>query len=167
MRPLILLLFAVTLAAPPALAAVCETAPAARSARPHWRVDHYVYDASLHKDWEVLVDCDHPSAPARMRLAPNAPSLLAVEARKATMHEARIPSPAAPVEIKAGAAVEVLNGPNAPATICLSGTAMQSAYRGQTIRVRLSANGHFVNVLVSGPHAVELAAASKPFWRQP
>ncbi|MGC2162431.1 MAG: flagella basal body P-ring formation protein FlgA [Silvibacterium sp.] len=167
MRPLAILVFSTTLAVLPARASVCAAASGTNAAGPRWKLDHYLYDASLHKDWEVLIDCDHPAAPARMQLVPNLRALPA----SATHTTARLASksslPVAPIGIKLGTTVEVSNRPGAPASIQLSGTAMQSALRGQHIRVRLSANGSFVNALVRGPHSVELAAAAKPSWGQP
>ena len=167
MRPFAILVFAVTLAAVSARASVCEAASSATAAMPRWRVDHFIYDASLHRNWEVLIDCDHPAAPARMKLTSNISILPAIETRKAARSEAKIIPSVPLIGIKAGTAVEVSNSADAPASIRLSGTAMQSAYRGQAIRVRLSANGHFVIALVCGPHSVELAAAAKPSWGQP
>jgi hypothetical protein len=164
MRPFAILVFVVALAAVSAQASVCETASGAKAAGPRWRVDHYIYDASLHRDWQVLIDCDRPAAPARMKLAPNLQKTPATATRTPAGHEGRSLPPAAPIGIKAGAAVEVLNSPNAPASIRLSGTAMQFAYRGQPVRVRLSATGTFVNGFVLGPHAVELVATTKPSW---
>jgi Chaperone for flagella basal body P-ring formation len=160
----------VTVAAVSAYASVCSAPSrqnsAAHLAPPHWRVDHYIYDVSLHQDWEVLVNCDHPEAPARMKLVPHMTWNTAAK-RAGSIQPSGIPVIIAQPAIKAGAAVEVSNSPGSPASIRLSGTAMQSAYRGQPIRVRLRANGTIVPGIVSGPHSVELDAAARPSWRRP
>src|SRR6185503_13698618 len=70
MRRLIWMFLIFALAAVSAQASVCDAAPGDKTAQSRWRVDHYVYDASLKRDWEVLVDCEHPGSPARMKLAP-------------------------------------------------------------------------------------------------
>jgi Chaperone for flagella basal body P-ring formation len=169
-RPLSIFAFLVALAAVSAHATVCSAPSgqnsAAHPALPHWRVDHYIYDVSLRQDWEVLVNCDHPEAPARMKLVPHMTWNTAAE-RVAAIQPSGIPVIIAQPAIKAGAAVEVSNSPGSPASIRLSGTAMQTAYRGQPIRVRLSANGTIVPGIVCGPHSVELAAAAKPSWGKP
>jgi len=182
MRPLPILVLAIACVAVPAQASVCTEPPArpspAQAASSRWRLDHYVYDASLGKDWEVFLDCNHPETPPRMVLAPvistNGTTMRPVSpVKRFFAHSEAAPeiqlrvAPTTAPEIEAGAVVQVLNGPDAPTSIQLEGTAMQSAYRGQPIRVRLSANGRFVNGFVLGSHSVVLAAATKASWGQP
>ena len=171
MRPLAILLLVLPLAAARASVCAAGTAPPAHALKPLWVIDHYVYDASLKEDWAVLVDCNHPAAPAQMKLASNIRGKGQVTQRATASHTknpapVRIPSTAA-AEIKSGTAVEVLNGANQPASICLTGTAMETAFLGQPIRVRLSATGNFVRGLVRGSHSVELTAVAKPLWGEP
>jgi len=133
-----------------------------KAATQRWAIDRYIYDASLKQDWEVLVDCDHPAAPARMKLAPNT-SGLAPTVKPVLSGPVKN---AAPLVIKTGSAVEVSGAPGSPATIQLSGTALETGFAGQPIRVRLSAGNRLVTGLVRGPHSVELAAAEKAHWSQ-
>lgn len=162
MRPLAIPVFAFALAALSARASVCNASAAAKphvqTAKPHWTLDHYVYDASLHQDWAVLVDCSHPASPARMTPAQNTQS---------REHRSRAQS-AAPVRpqvsVKTGTTVDVLNAADDPASFHLAGTALETAFVGQPIRVRLGASGNMVRALVRGPHSVELAAEAKPSW---
>ena len=155
MRALILV-FALPFAVLHAHASACAAREKAATQR--WAIDHYIYDASLKQDWEVLVDCDHPTAPARMKLAPNTAGRL--------QSAKRFPSGAVKAAsiITAGSAVEVSAAPGSPATIQLSGTALQTVFAGQPIRVRLSAGNRLVTGLARGPHSVELAAAAAPRW---
>lgn len=151
------LIFAPALIAAHAHASVCESAK--KGATPQrWEIDRYIYDASLKQDWEVLVDCDHPAAPGRMKLTPNTSGHPQI-AKPA-------PSPSAPPVIKVGGTVEVASAPGSRAAIRLSGTALETAFAGQPIRVRLSAGNRLVTGLVRGPHSVELAAASRPRWSE-
>ena len=154
MRRLLILAFTLTLAAASAQGSACSAA--AKRTEPNLVLDHYVYDASLHRDWEVLIDCKHPAAPAQMKLAPNTTRI--EPAAKRTEDN--------PVSngVKAGASVVVSNSSNALTSIRLSGTAMQTAFRGQPIRVRLSSSGHFITGFVRGPHSVELASVVKLQW---
>lgn len=138
-------------------------AAARKSTTPRWTLDHYLYDSSLNQDWEILIDCNHPAAPARMQLA-----LGTVRKRQSRQTTASMPTPIpAALRIKAGTAVEVLSPADSSVSIHLAGTAMQTAFAGQLIRVRLDPGGHFVTGLVRGPHSVELAAAPKLSWGQP
>lgn len=155
MRRLLLTFVALALAASPARGAKCMAKET--SDQPHWIPDHYRYDSALHRDWQVLVDCSHPAAPARMRLAPGTHAV--------THHDDRVT--AAPVVLHAGTAVEVSSAPNSPAAIRLSGTAMQTAFAGQPVRVRLTSNGRFVTAVVRGSRSVELLPTQKPRWGQP
>lgn len=151
MHRALILVFALPFAVSNAHASAC--AAREKTATQRWTIDHYIYDASLKHNWEVLIDCDHPAAPARMKLAPD-PSGHAAKAI------------ALPV-IKAGTAVEVSGAPGSPATIQLSGTALETAFAGQPIRVRLSAGNRLVTGLVRSPHSVELASAAKaPRWSE-
>ena len=81
----------------------------------------------------------------------------------------RVPSDlvknAAPI-IKAGGTVEVSGTPGARAAIRLSGIALETAFAGQPIRVRLSAGNRLITGVVRGPHSVELAAAARPLWSE-
>ncbi len=104
----------------------------------------------------MLVDCNHREAPAQMKLASGSAHILAAKHDNLSS-----------IAIYAGTAVEVSSSAGAPAVIHLSATAAETAFLGQPIRVRLSANGHFVTGLVRGPHLVELVAASRPSWRKP
>lgn len=172
MRSLAILLLVLPFAAVSARASACAggTASQAHALKPLWVLDHYVFDAALKEDWAVLVDCNHPAAPAQMKLASNILGKGQVTQYVTASHSkkpalVRIPSATA-AEIKSGTAVEVLNGANQPASILLSGTAMETAFFGQPIRVRLSVDGRFVTGLVRGPHSVELAAA-KLLWGEP
>lgn len=149
-----------------AVSAQASPCPSARkSATSRWTLDHYLYDSSLRQDWEILIDCNHPAAPARMQLALTRGTARKRQSAKTT---ASMPTqiPAA-LRIKAGTAVEVLSPADSSASIHLAGTAMQTAFAGQPIRVRLDPSGHFVNGLVRGPHSVELAAATKLSWGRP
>lgn len=163
MRTPLVIVFAFALAALPARAAACASG---------WRVDHYVYDAALHRDWAVLANCAHPAAPARMQLTARADEnahenkdaiTVLPEARRDKASRDSAPAPC----VKAGDALEVSNPANSIVSMQLSGIAMQSASLGQTIRVRLNPEGSFVHAIVRGPHRVELAAANSRVWRQP
>ena len=178
MRRLIWMFLIFALAAVSAQASVCNPPSGSKTAQSRWRIDHYVYDASLKRDWEVLVDCGHPGAPARMKLAPEGVHrTLGANAARATStalveQETKHAQPAAnsqptPVVIRAGADVEVSSAPGSPARILLSGTAMEMGRAGQDIRVRINASGRFLRGVVRGPHSVELAAAAKPAWGKP
>lgn len=155
-------------------ATACRAPEGAKAAGARWQVDHYVFDASLHRDWKVLVDCRHPDAPARMELLPPAVQgrdkgkYLSVEqaahegdARPNGAQEFLIPS-----LIKAGETVNVASGARGPARISMRGIAMQTAFSGQKIRVLLSANGRFVSGVVRGPHRVELSSVARS-WGKP
>jgi hypothetical protein len=168
-------LFITALVSIPAHAFVCAGARNATAGEARWEVDHYVYDSSLHRDWEVLVNCDRPDAPARIELAPagvrgivGAPirNVRRVSRESAIRNGASL-LPARPLSIKAGAAVEVSSAAHARASILFSGTATQSALAGQVIRVRLKPSGKFVTGIVRGPHSVELAPVAKPSWGKP
>ena len=159
MRRVLILIFALPLAVAYAHTAVCA-APGNVVAR-HWTVAHYVYDASLKQDWEVLIDCDHPAAPARLKLALNTSD----RPQSAKRFPSSPVKTAAPI-IKAGSTVEVSGAPGSSAAIQLSGTALETAFAGQPIRVRLSTGNRLVTGLVRGPHSVELAAAATPRWSE-
>jgi len=172
MRCLVWILLIFSLAAVSAHASVCDTPSGDKTAQPRWRVDHYVYDASLRRDWEVLVDCDHPGASARMKLAPEGTHFTRAASAVPVEQETKHAQPAAnsqptPVVIRAGADVEVSSAPGSAARILLSGTAMEMGRLGQEIRVRIDASGRFLQGTVRGPHSVELAAAAKPAWGKP
>jgi hypothetical protein len=175
------LIFAI--AAASAHASVCDAPSGDKAVQSRWRVDHYAYDASLKRDWEVLVDCDHPGAPARIKLAPagahppirdeahvadaaRVANAAQGEQEKELIQHFANPQPP-PITIKAGTAVEVSSAPNAPARILLSGTAMETGRLGQQIRVRVHASGRLLSGIVRGPHSVELAAAAQPAWGKP
>lgn len=158
--------------------ALALAAPAAKAVcTSRWRVDHYVRDAALHKDWAVLVNCDDPAAPARMEMVSNHTATVAASARGIAARRMygsegatakRIGADVATeVCMKVGAAVEVSSAADSVVSMDLAGTAMETACRGQKVRVRLSADGHFVHAIVRGAHSVELAASEKPGWRQP
>ena len=160
------------LAAASAHASVCDAPSGDKTVQPRWRVDHYVYDASLKRDWEVLVDCDHPGAPARMKLAPERSHRVRVANAVPIGQKPKSAQPVtnfqpAPVVIRPGAPVEVSSAPGLPARILLAGTAMEPGRVGQSIRVRINASGRFLQGTVLGPHSVELAAAAKPAWGKP
>lgn len=163
MRPLLCFCMILLFSAGCAHAQACGDQPT----HPRWRVDHYVYDASLKRDWAVLADCEHPGAPARMELLPKGRREPAV----GTAHNRQLLKPVNPqthaVAVKAGASVEVSSAPDAPARILLAGTAMQTAFAGQPIRVRINASGRFVRGIALGPHSVELAASVRPSWSTP
>lgn len=159
MRRLAIAAFAIAFAAGCARASVCSPAP--EDALPRWTLDHYVYDASLKRDWAVLIDCNHPAAPARMSLASSATASLQIDKSMARNDKRNV----APIIVKAGTAVEVSNSMNARTAMRLSGIATQTGFLGQSIRIRLNASGRFITGLVRGPHSVELASAAKPLWR--
>jgi flagella basal body P-ring formation protein FlgA len=71
------------------------------------------------------------------------------------------------LRVSSGARVEVENSAGSSASIRLSGTAMETAFSGQSIHVRLSLGGRIVKAVVRGPHRVELAAAVTPVWGEP
>jgi hypothetical protein len=127
------------------------------SGQPHWILDHYHYDPALHRDWQVLVDCNHPAAPEQTRPAPSA-SGISHRGNRVTVST---------VVVHAGAVVEVSSTPNSPTAIRLSGTAMQTAFVGQPVRVRLASSGRFITALALGPHSVELVQPQKPQWGHP
>ena len=172
MRRLVWLFLIFALAAACAHASVCDAPSGDKAAQPRWRVDHYVYDASLKRDWEVLVDCEHPGSPARMKVAPEGAQIPRAANAARVEQGPKTAPPAAnsqpqPVVVRAGADVEVFNDPGSPARILLSGTAMEMGRLGQEIRVRIDASGRFLQGTVRGPHFVELAAAAKPAWGKP
>ena len=164
MRRLLCCLLMFVFAAASAHISACAQPPSGTTAHPRWRVDHYVYDASLKRDWAVLVDCEHPSAPAQMRLLPKGRR----EPARRAAHDRQLLKPANPqtraIAVKAGAEVEVASAPDAPARILLAGTAMQTAFAGEPVRVRINASGRFVRGIALGPHSVELAASTQPSW---
>jgi hypothetical protein len=161
MRSLFILAIALQLGPVSAYALPCASAPKSRT--PRWTLDHYLYDSSLRQDWEILIDCNHPAAPARMQLVLDT-------VRKRPSAKQTSPAPAqnpAPLRIQAGTAVEVSSAADSSASIHLAGTATQTALDGQPIRVRLEPSGHFVIGLVRGPHSVELAESTKLSWDKP
>lgn len=176
MRRFLWLLLIFSLADVFAHASVCESASPKKTTQSRWRVDHYAHDASLKRDWAVLVDCDHPGAPARMKLAPRGEHAPVQNVPVGGVRVARVihgegklefVKPQPPIAVKAGAAVEVSNAPEAPARILLSGTAVETARLGQPVRVRLNLSGRFVQGIAQGPHSVELAGMALPAWRKP
>lgn len=147
--------------------AACAQPSSSTSAHPRWTVDHYVYDASLKRDWAVLVDCEHPGAPARMKLLPKGVhESIDRAARAGQFMKTANPKPRT-AAVKAGAAVEVSSALNAPVRILLAGTAMQTALAGQSVRVRLAASGRFIRGIALGPHSVELASVAQASWGKP
>lgn len=163
MRTLFIFVLSCVFAALPAYAEACVL---------HWRVDHYIHDASLNKDWAVLVNCDDPAIPAKLVPATHREAQ-AFEREMGTpraknVAKATIAADAArAICLKAGAPIEVTNAASSTVSMQLAGTAMQSAYPGQTIRVRLNADGQYVSAVVRGPHVAQLVAAAKPVWRRP
>lgn len=107
-----------------------------------WRVDHYAYDASLRRDWEVVVDCSHPASPGRMRFAENVGAPVGAGRKDDA--------------IKAGTSIILSSPRDASAVILLRGTAMETAFVGQRIRVRLNLDNRFVEAIVRGSHSAEL-----------
>lgn len=175
MRSFSALIVGVVLAPWAVCAAACIAPEGAKAAGEHWQVDHYIFDASLHRDWKVLVDCDHPDAPARIELVPlavqeqdkyeNKPS----KVQSADQGDAKPDSAHGIVVsalVKAGETVNVASDARGPVHISMQGITMQTAFSGQKIRVRLSASGQFVSGVVRGPHRVELSAVARP-WRKP
>lgn len=172
MRRLVWMFLIFALVATSAHASVCDAPSGNKTVQPRWRIDHYVYDASLKRDWEVLVDCEHPGVPARMRLAPVGAHRTRAANATPVEQEPKPAQPVAnsqptPVVIKAGADIEVSSAPGSPARILLSGTAMEMGRVGQDIRVRINASGRFLSGIVRGPHSVELASVAKPAWGKP
>lgn len=158
MRNLLLLSLVLALVPLPARAAGCASG---------WRVDHYVHDAALHRDWAVLVNCAHPAAPARMQITSQRDAGITTPLGERWSGKPTAGNSATVIGVKAGAAVEVLGPANGMVNMRLSGTAMQTASLGQTIRVRLNPEGYFVHAVVRGPSEVVLVAAKKLSWRQP
>lgn len=140
--------------------------------RSQWELDHYFYDASLHREWEVLVDRVHPDAPARVELVPFSKQSNhdeSVRVAKAAVPKAAKPNNASrrsfiPVTIRAGELVSVSNSAQSSVSISMRGTAMQTASFGHKIRVLLNPSGRFLSGVVRGPHLVELAAPAKISW---
>lgn len=168
MRIFSILVLAAALAAfMPARASACEAAPASSQALSGWTVDHYVYDAALARDWEVMVDCEHPARPARIRLAPQSEMRAVKKSGGSGMRGSKAEALRRPkaVRVMAGAPVEVTSA-DARVRILMAGTAMQTAFLGQSVRVRLTIGGRFVEGIVRGPHRIELAAAG-PSWGKP
>jgi len=151
--------------------ATSRIAEEAKAPRAHWEMDHYFYDESLHREWEVLVDRAHPDTPARMELVPigkhkeSERIARAAGFNGAKQNDASQPAFSA-VCVRAGQIVEVSNAGPAPARILLEGVAMQTASPGQKIRVRLGSTGRFISAIVRGPHSVELAAPVGHSWRK-
>lgn len=159
--PFVVLAFpaiALSLAALHASASVCTNSAGANqralTTEQHWKLDHYVYDATLKQYWEVLIDCDHPQTPAQTLPIP----ISGGRSQTTKRH--------APFVIEPGSEVEVSTAANASSNIYFSGTVMEGAFAGQSIPVRLSASGKIVRAFVRGPHSVELAATDKPLWRE-
>lgn len=151
--------------------ATSRIAEEAKAQRAHWEMDHYFYDESLHREWEVLVDRAHPDTPARMELVPIGKHEESEDvARAAGLNGAKQSDAGrqafSAVCVRAGQIVEVSNAVPAPARILLEGVAMQTAFPGQKIRVRLGSTGRFISAIVRGPHSVELAAPVGPSWRK-
>ncbi|MGH9586273.1 MAG: hypothetical protein ACRD3F_04940 [Acidobacteriaceae bacterium] len=170
MRTLVLLIVIAVLPGFAAGASTCAASGGPNTSQARWKVDHYIYDASLHRDWEVLVDCEHPDAPARMELVPFRKQTDPEQSSGVThgltsqdMNAGR----SSQVSIKAGEVVEVASAANSLTSISMRGVAMQTAFFGQRIRIRLSVGGHFVYGIVRGSHSVQLAAAAMPGWRKP
>lgn len=157
-----------------ARAATCASLTGANKRQMRWKVDRYIYDASLRRDWKVLVNCDHPEVPARIELVPLGEQKQSIkkEVSKAqgvgseSANPDRAQGVAPPNCVKAGEDVEVSNGSRAPVRISMRGVAMQTAFPGQKIRIRLSANGKFVSAIVSGSHSVQLVNGSPISWRK-
>lgn len=144
-----------------------------------WRIDHYLDDVALHRRWAVLVDCDHPDAPARVVPAGRATGGAACQARPAATVRGGSQSRSANAgvggsttrrwstpEIKAGAEVEVESPAGASARFLLSGKAIEPGYAGHAIRVRLNATRSIVRAGVRGPHLAVLIASHEPAWRR-
>lgn len=171
MRSLAVLILIAVLSSFAAQAAPCSTSEALQKTQVRWRVDRYVYDPSLQREWKVLLDCDHPAAPARIELVSatrEAKPKQATKVAQGAASEAAKTSTSSPAPIKAGEIVEVSSPAHSLAIISIQGVAMQTAFPGQKIRVRLSVSGHFVNGFVRGSHSVELAgAAAMPSWGKP
>ena len=172
MRRFALLVLMFTLPSCAARGAACISSEHPKTAGVRWQVDHSVYDASLHSDWEVLVNCDHPDAPARMELVPvgkesehGESGHVAQDAdSKITNWNNASRRIVAPVSVRAGEVVEVSNAARASVSISMRGIAMQTAFPGQKIRVRLTASGRFIYGVVRGPHLIELVAPGEPSW---
>lgn len=155
-------------------AASCIGPKDAKTAEKPWHVDHFVFDASLHRDWKVMVDCGHPGVPARMELLPfaapeqgegkSSSGMPVADAGDASPQNDR--ESVAAAMIKSGDTVDVTSGVRGAVRVSIRGIAMQTAFPGQKIRVRLSANGRFVFGVVRGPHRVELSESAKP-WGKP
>lgn len=152
--------------------AAATTAEEAKSPQVRWEIDHYFYDESLHREWEVLTDRTHPAAPSRMELVPiskqgkheESEHVVQTMGFKGTKQNHASQWAFSPVCIRAGQSVEVSNAAPARTRILLEGVAMQTASPGQKIRVRLGSTGRFISAIVRGPHLVELAPPAQPSW---
>lgn len=167
--PLVLAMALAPCAARAAASPVCAShgaQTASQAVAPDWVLDHYVRSASDGREWAVMVDCNHPGAPERMRLAPGRPAAKTPEPSGGRAVAAPFVI-APPVVIRAGTPVTVVNTPDAAVTMNLTGVAATSAQVGQMIRVRLAVFHALVSGVVRGPGTVELVSAVRPQWGQP
>lgn len=168
---LILLVVAVLSAASRASAStVCASqaaGAAAPPATPDWVVDHYVRSFTGKREWAVMIDCNHPSAPERMQPVSGAVAQREVKftpARRATAQFGARPESASPVVIRYGSPVVVVSAPNATMTMRLTGVAEGTAPAGRMIRVRLTVFHALVNGIVRDANTVELVGAVQSRW---
>lgn len=113
-------------------------------------IDHYITDATLHRRWAVMVDCNHPDRPWTLQTAPP-------QVKESTLRRPQLslkPAKAVPV-VRAGAKVRLWRNA-VGASIDLSGTAQESGIIGQTIHVRTGQHGPVLEGKVSGAGSVEL-----------
>ncbi|TCK75490.1 flagellar basal body P-ring formation chaperone FlgA [Acidipila rosea] len=132
-------------------------------------------DATLHRKWAVVADCDHPAQPWRIIDEGSGVALTAQsrntapEVLPARKESPRI-APVAALElsrvIRAGSAVELWKQ-NGDTRIELSGTAVESGDVGSIIRVRISGSVKQLHGIVRGPGSVELSPNAVSAWGQP
>ena len=117
---------------------------------------HYLSDPVLKRNWQLIVDCRHPSWPPQATELIST-STLPEEPIQAPGKLSPFPDSPAPVispTVQAGSRVELWN--EAPVHIRLSGTALQTALIDQTIRVRVGISGKQLEGIVRGPRSVQL-----------
>ena len=139
------------------LSAECRQPPASASEI----VDHYISDAALRRSWAVMIDCRHPSWPARAIEIPYSGTAagLAASAEPAKALKS------AAAAVRSGSWVEVWS--EGEVQIHLSGVALESAALGQPVEVRAGMGSNRLRGIVCGPHSVELATDDRTGWCKP
>jgi len=115
---------------------------------------HFISDPVLKRRWQVLSDCRHPNWPPLAMEISQGFEQWREEARSGIDMSSLPAHPVVLVTIPAGSRVDLWS--ETPAHIHLSGTALEKAELGQTMRVRVGISGKVLTGTVSGPGAVEL-----------